>query len=147
MPQPTTNFLHKLLNELPEESKWILTEGLPYMPQARIYQMILQLEQDVLKKVLVKKGADSEEYKFFMNIKNILYQAGEAVHLIETLHNELLGFKQYNEFLQARNNKLEQEVNRFRTIEELSATGVLEAYINRTREVLKQESETKKNTH
>ena len=144
MSEPTTNFLHKLLNGLPEESKWILTEGLPHMPQARIYQLILQLEQDILKKVIVKKGVASDEYKFFMDIKNILYQAGEAVHLIELLNSELIGFKQYNQFLHERNNKLEQEVNRFRTIEELTADGVLEAYIARTREILKHELEQKK---
>lgn len=137
--EPTTNFLHKLLNDLPEESKWIVMEGLPHIPQARIYQLILQLEQDILRKVVVKKGVDSDEYKFFVQIKNILYQAGESVHLIETINNELLGFKQYNQFLHERNSVLEKEVNRFRTIEELHADGVLEAYIARTKEILANE--------
>ena len=142
--ETTTNFLHKIMNDFPEESKWIIMNGLPYMPQARIYQILLQLEQDILKKVLLKKGKHSDEYKFFTELKNVLYQAGEAVHLIELLNNELIAFKTYNDFLQQRNNELEREVNRWRTLEELNANGLLEVYINRVRDLMKDELDKKK---
>lgn len=144
MAESSTVFLHKLLNELPEESKWIVFGDLKFSSQYRIYQLILQLEQDILRKVLVKKGKESEEFKFFSELLNALYQAGEAVHVIDKLNAELSGFKQYNEFLHKQNAELVQEVNRWKTIEELSAGGILEAYINRTREVLAHELKTKK---
>lgn len=139
MMETSTNFLHKLMNDLPEESRWIIMQGLPYMKQAKVYDLILQLEQDILRKVLLKKGKDSEEYKFFLAITSALYQAGEAVNLIDTLNNELVGMKQYNDFLHERNIKLETEINRWRTIEELATNDVLEVYVNRTKEILTRE--------
>ncbi len=135
--ETSTNFLHSLMNKLPEESKWVLMQGLPYMRQAQIYDLIVQLEQDILRKIIVKKGKDSEEYKFFLKMISVLYQAGEAVNLIDRLKEEMNGLVQYNKFLHERNNRLEQDVNRFRTIEELQADGMLEAYVERTKQILK----------
>lgn len=136
-------FLHKLLNELPEESRWILMDGMPNVAQHKIYQLLLQLEQDILRKVLVKYGKDSEQYKFYNDIKTVLYQAGEAQHLVELLNKELMAFKEYNQFLKERNAALEKEVNRFKTIEELQSADLLEIYTARVKQVLETEKKTK----
>lgn len=133
------NFLHKLLNELPEESRWVVMENFAYLPQQKIYELLLQLEQDILRKVVAKKGTDSEEYKFFKAITNVLYQAGEAASLIEGLNNELQGFKEYNEYLHKRNAELEVKITRWQTIEDLQREGLLEIYIKRVQEILEKE--------
>lgn len=131
------NFLQQLIEQLPDQSKYILYEGLQYSTQAKIYEAMLRLEQDVISKVLNSKGKDSEEYKFFMLIKNILYQAGEGDYMIEQYKADNNIMRQLNEFLLKRNAMLENELAKYRTIEELKADGALQIYIERVTDSMK----------
>jgi len=142
-PDGISNFLHQLMNHLPEESRWILYTESDFLTQIALYQLILQFEQDVLRKVLQKDGPESDRYKFFLNIKNAIYQAGEAMYIIETLRKELSHFKEYNDFLMQRNAELEKTLLRWQTAEEMFASGMLESYMKRIREVAKREAKEK----
>lgn len=138
------NFLQLLVETLPDQSKYLLYEGLEYSTQSKIYETLLQLEQGVIKKILAVKGKESEEYKFFMLIKNILYQAGEANYIIEQLKNDNNVQRQLSEFLLQKNSILETELNKYRTIEQLKTDGALQIYIERVTAAMKEKYEFEK---
>lgn len=139
------NFLQTLIETLPEQSKYVLYDGLKYNTQANIYNTMLRLEKDVISKILAAKGKESDEYKFFMLIKDILYQAGEADYLIQHYKTELNVQRQLNEFLLQKNATLENEINRYRTIEDLKVDGALQIYIERVTEAMKEKYHFEKN--
>jgi hypothetical protein len=138
------SFLEQLIEGLPDVAKHIVYERLEHNTQAQIFQAMAQLESDVIRPYITKKGIDSQEYKFFTRLKNIMYQAGEAAHIIERMQAEAHEMNLFNKYLSSKCAELEIELSKYRTIEELTADGALELYIKRVKESMKRKYEQEK---
>ena len=112
-------FLKYLQDNLPPESQWILMTGLDYHSEVKIYQAILTLEEDVLRKVLKLKGDKDPTYIFMMSIKDMLYQAAESIAIIEHLKLKYQMEYEHRLFAEDRNAKLQQLLTRFETLEDV----------------------------
>lgn len=140
------SFLEQLIEGLPDSAKHIIYEGLEHNTQAQIFQAMLQLETDVIKPYIGKKGVDSPEYKFFTKLKNIMYQAGEAECIIDRLQRDAHEMNLFNKFLSGKCAELEMELTKYRTIEELTADSTLELYIKRVKQSMRDKYESDKKT-
>lgn len=126
-------FLQYLQENLPPESQWILFTGLDYHKEVQIYNAILTLEEDVLRKILKSKGASDPTYIFMMQIKDMLYQAAEAISVIEHLKSKYQAEYEKSQFYIDRAAKLEQMLTRFETLADIPDTTHLQSIMTQLR--------------
>ena len=114
-------FLQYMLDNLPPQSQWILMTGLDYHSEIKIYNAILQLEEEVLRPLKQKKGIADPTYIFMMSVKDMLYQAAESLSVIENLKTKYQLEYEMRGFFQDRSAQLQQVLTRFETLEELGS--------------------------
>ena len=132
------SFLQYLDKMLPDVSRWILYDGLQYSKEVQIYDAILQLEEELLRPLHTNGKTGTPVFKLLLRIKDMLYQAGEANSIIETLKEKLQAERNYSAFLNAELARTQQLLNRFEVAEDLITAGTLEITIERVRKVMQE---------
>lgn len=141
------SFLTHLAEMLPEDKQWLLFDKITMQTRAQLYSDLLDFESSFLTPVLKKYGDQSQQYKFLSRVKNIIIQAAEQQYIIEQQRERINGITALNEMLYSENTKLQAELSKYQTIEEMSVAGVLEAYVRSVQETLQQRHSTnRKNT-
>ena len=135
------SFLSHLDQTLPEASRWILFDGLKHATEMQLYDAILQLEEEVLRPMHAAGKKDSKGFQFFCRIKDMLYQAGEAEHLLGQMKERLDQERQWSAYLSQQLAEKTRLLDRFETIEDLSHAGLLEITMERVRRAMQERRE------
>lgn len=132
------SFLQYMAEQLPEDKRWLLHDKIVMETRLKLYSNLLEFEASFLKPVLKKYGANSTQYTFLSSVKNNIIQAAEQQYIIEKQREHITAITQLNNMLLSENSRLQANLNKYETIEEMSIAGTLNAYVRSVQENLKE---------
>jgi hypothetical protein len=138
------SFLLYLADMLPEDKRWLIFDKITIQTRHQIYSDLLRFEESILKAMRTKYGEASEQFIYFLRIKNTIIQAAEQQYIIENQKEEILQLREINKMMFEQNAKQAVRLNRYETIEEMTIEQTLEAYVKKTQQILKDRQITDK---
>ncbi len=131
----TSRFLSfEMLASLSDEELDKLTVQYMGLRPNDILTMITRLENDVLVKIKVKDGEQSDRYKFYNSVLRIMYVAMQAQEQVDFWRNNCMRFKMECEFHKQSAAQWYNQLLEYKTIEKLVQQGDLDKYIEQVKE-------------
>lgn len=118
--------LAKNLAEQSEGNKADLFEGLQIIPAGKMFEIIQYFVNDLLPKVKISRGEDSNDFKQMERVVHSLMYAIKLLEDNQQLRRENSRLKFWAKTLQGINEYNEIELDKYRTVEQLMYTGELE---------------------
>ena len=98
------------------------------IPVNKFYEQALWIEQDLLPRIESKSGADSADYKYFLELFKSMTYCIVVLDRFDYLTRKLGQQNQVLSILEERNRLLENELQKYTTLEDLYFRDALEQY-------------------
>jgi len=118
--------LSKNLAEQSEGKQAELLEGLQIIPAGKMFEIIQYFVNDLLPKVEISRGKNSNDFKQMESVVHSLMYAIKLMEDNQQLRRENSRLKFWNKTLQGINDYNEIELDKYRTVEHLMYSGELE---------------------